>query len=270
MKHSWKLCVTFGSMFVAVVLVALLLLNGAMASADKEKKEFRTSESVGGSASGSAILEGKKSGEGKPETESDTVEKENMKKAEREKKKAEEQDALSTNAAIAYEMEKRPLGEMIAIFAAFWEGVPYQYGGAELPDVDSIGWVEDGMECEKPDIDWTDDPEISQLDVRGVDSSGFVQAVFKYYNVELPRSCKEQEKVGEDIRIKDAEAGDLIFYGTSADEVTHCGICLGDGRVVHSSSKAGKVIISDMNYRKIVSVKRVTEAALVPGMRESD
>lgn len=274
MKHSWKLCVAFGSMFVAVVLVAFLLLNGAMASADEEKKEFRTSEtvseSVGGSASGSAILEGKESGEQKPETESEAVEKENGKKAEKAKKKAENDNfSLSTNASIAYGMEKRPLGEMIAIFAEFWKGVPYQYGGAELPDVDSIGWVEDGAECEKPDMNWTGDPKISQLDVRGVDSSGFVQAVFKYYNVELPRSCKEQEKMGENIRIKDAEAGDLIFYGASADEITHCGICLGDGRVAHSSSKEGKVIISDMNYRKIVSVKRVIEPELAPGKRDS-
>lgn len=257
MKHSWKLCVIFGSMFVVIVMGALLLLNGAMASADGEKREFRTngtvSESGGVGASGSAILEEKGSKELKPETESGTVEK---------RKKAEEEDALSTNAFIAYGMEKRPLGEMIAVFAAFWKGVPYMYGGASLPDVDSIGWVDYEMEPD-PEIDWTDDPEISsRLDVRGVDSSGFVQAVFRYYNIELPRSCKEQEKTGEDIQIKDAKAGDIIFYGADADEATHCGICLGDGRVVHSSSKAGKVIISDMNYRKIISVRRVTGTSL--------
>lgn len=115
----------------------------------------------------------------------------------------------------------------------------------------------------RPEMDWTDDSEIgSRLDVRGVDSPGFVQAVFRYYNIELPRSCKEQEKTGEDIQIKDAKAGDIIFYGADANEVTHCGICLGDGRVVHSSSKAGKVIISDMNYRKIISVRRVVGTSL--------
>lgn len=254
MKHSWKLCVIFGSMFVVIVMGALLLLNGAMASADGEKREFCTSGTVSDSGvSGSAILGEKGSKELKPEAESGTVEK---------RKKADEEDVLSTNAFIAYGMEKRPLGEMIAVFAAFWKGVPYMYGGASLPDVDSIGWVDYEMEPD-PEIDWTDDPEISsRLDVRGVDSSGFVQAVFRYYNIELPRSCKEQEQTGEDIQIKDAKAGDIIFYGADANEVTHCGICLGDGRVVHSSSKAGKVIISDMNYRKIISVRRVAGTSL--------
>lgn len=255
MKHSWKLCVIFGSMFVVVVMGALLLLNGAMVSADAEEREFRTGEaaSQGVGASGAAILGEKGSGESEPETETETVELEH----EELESKAVEKDFLSANASIAYGMEKRPLGEMIAVFAAFWEGVPYMYGGAELPAVDSIGWVEGGTETD-PGTGWTEGINQERLDVRGVDSSGFVQAVFRYYKIELPRSCREQEKTGEEIQIKDAAAGDIIFYGADADEATHCGIYLGDGKVAHSSSKAGKVIISDMDYRKIISVRRVT------------
>lgn len=253
MKHSWKLCVIFGSMFVVVVMGALLLLNGAMASADGERREVRTggavSDSGGMGVSGPAISERKKSGEPEPEAESESIEK----------------DFFSANASIAYGMEKRPLGEIIATFAAFWQGVPYMYGGASLPDVDSIGWVDGGINQDpeiNSEINWTEGWGDDRLDVRGVDSSGFVQAVFKYYKIDLPRSCRDQEKAGEGIQIKDAKAGDLIFYGANADEATHCGIYLGDGKVVHSSSKEGKVIISDMNYRKIISVRRVTGDSL--------
>ena len=147
-------------------------------------------------------------------------------------------------------MDKRPLGEQIAVFAAFWKGVPYQKGGAVLPKVDSTGWIENGMEP---------DPEIWRADGRGVDSAGFVHAVFKHFKITLPPDCREQEKYGEYIRTKDIQAGDIIFYGVSSYDISHCGICLGDGRVVHCSPKEGRVIISDMNYRKIVSVRRVTK-----------
>lgn len=237
MKRSWKLCVVFGSLFIVVVIGALILLNQVMASADEEKMEFSTSanvsESTDKSVSGSAILEGKKAGD--------------------KKQKEGETSSDSVRALTGYESEKRPLGEQIAVYAAFWKGVPYQKGGAVLPKVDSIGWVEKGMEP---------DPEIWRADGRGVDSGGFVHAVFKYFNITLPPECREQEKYGEYIRTKDIQAGDIVFYGVSAYDISHCGICLGDGRVVHASPKEGRVIISDMNYRKIVSVRRVTKTSV--------
>lgn len=236
MKHSWKLCVIFLSMFIVVVLGAFCLLSGVMASADQEKKEFSTSGSAGESihngVSDSAIQKGKDSGD----------------------------SSSRTDVSIAHEKNKLPLGEQIAIFAEFWKGVPYMYGGATLPEVEAVGWLEKGK---------GPDPKIDRGDGRGVDSSGFVQAVLQYYNIAMPRSCKDQERIGEVVPIKDIEAGDIVFYGSSNYEIHHCGICTGDGRVVHSSPKAGKVIISDINYRKIVSVTRVT-GTLVPGTRESE
>ncbi|MCM1244149.1 MAG: NlpC/P60 family protein [Roseburia sp.] len=243
MKHSWKLCIIFGSMFVVVVMGALLLLNGTIASADEEKREFHTGSSV----SRPAIQEGEEADiqqSEQPEIESKAAEK---KKGNR---TSDQDDSLTANASLAYEMEAESFKKLVADFAAFWKGVPYQYGGAVLPEFVSIGWNSEGMEPD-PEIDW------GVLDTKGVDSSGFVQAVFQHFQINLPRSCKEQEKSGEDVQIKDAEAGDIIFYGAGTGEATHCGICLGDGRVVHSSSKAGKVIISDMNYRRIISVRRV-------------
>lgn len=236
MKHSWKLCVIFFSMFIVVVLGTFFLLSGVMAAADQEKKEFNTSgsadESINTGVSGSSIQKGENSGD----------------------------SSSRTDVSIAHEKNKRPLGEQIAIFAEFWKGVPYMYGGATLPEVEAVGWIEKGK---------APDPETDRGDGRGVDSSGFVQAVLKYYNISMPRSCKDQEKIGEAVRTKDIKAGDIVFYGSSTHEIHHCGICTGDGRVVHSSPKAGKVIISDINYRKIVSVRRVTEA-LVPGTKDAE
>jgi cell wall-associated NlpC family hydrolase len=45
----------------------------------------------------------------------------------------------------------------------------------------------------------------------GFDCSGLVQKVFSYFDIELPRSSKEQFKVGEKINKDELEAGDLVF-----------------------------------------------------------
>lgn len=236
MKSTWKLCVISGSMLVFVVLGALLLLNRTMASADEGVKIFDASQSVSGSAA---------AGE------------EQIKEQTKEQPK-EKKDASLDEIIITYTWSKDDAlswGEGIAKFAESWEGLRYQYGGAVLPDR-----IEENVEG---------DMEKNRGDGRGVDCSGFIQAVYKHFDIVLPRSCKEQAKIGESVKIKDTLPGDLIFYGASDDKVTHCGIYIGEGKVIHSSSKAGKVIISDMNYRRIVVVKNIT-CALIPNQAVSN
>lgn len=249
MKGKWKLCVISGGMLVFVVIGAMILLNTAMASADEERKEFRTGQSVSGSSvkkQEEIALRAKDKDSGK-EGQKNSGEKE------------QKEDSLQTAASFAWvDNDRIPLGNQIAEYAKFWQGVRYEFGGATLPQADSIGWLVEG-ERDDEDIDWEDD---DRMDDRGVDSSGFVQAVFKQYKIKLPRNCKEQAEKGKRVEIKDVQAGDLIFYGASNDNITHCGIASGDGKVVHSSSKAGKVIISDMNYRRIVTVRRVIQGDL--------
>ncbi len=245
MKGKWKLCVISGGMLVFAVIGAMFLLNAAMASADEERKEFRTGQSVSGS-----------SVKGQEEVALCAKDKDSGKKGQKETGgKGQKEDSLQATASFTWvENDQIPLGNQIAQYATFWQGVRYEFGGATLPKADSIGWRLVEGERDDADTDWEDD---DRMDDRGVDSSGFVQAVFKQYKIKLPRNCKEQAEKGKKVEIKDVQPGDLIFYGASNDHVTHCGIAAGDGKVVHSSSKAGKVIISDMNYRRIVTVRRV-------------
>lgn len=241
MKSTWKLCVISGSMLVFAVLGALFFLNKTMASADEGVKVFDAGQSV----SGSAAAGGKQI-------------KEQIKEQPKEKKDASLDEIITT-----YTWSKDDAlswGESIAKFAESWEGIRYQYGGAVLPDTNGI---EENVEGKGSD------QEKNRGDGRGVDCSGFIQAVYKYFDIVLPRSCKEQAKIGESVKIKDTLPGDLIFYGASDDKVTHCGIYIGEGKVIHSSSKAGKVIISDMNYRRIVVVKNIT-CALIPNQAVSN
>jgi len=81
----------------------------------------------------------------------------------------------------------------------------------------------------------------------GIDCSSFVQHVFREHNVNLPRTAREQMKVGTEVAPGDLKEGDLVFFQTYASYPSHVGIYLGNGKMMHASSRQGEVTISDMN-----------------------
>jgi len=75
--------------------------------------------------------------------------------------------------------------------------------------------------------------------LNGVDCSSFVQQV--YYNafgLRIPRTTKEQVKVGREISKKELQAGDMIFFKTGWN-VRHVGIIIENGKFIHTSTKYG-------------------------------
>jgi hypothetical protein len=96
--------------------------------------------------------------------------------------------------------------------------------------------------------------------VNGADCSGFVQTIYKKYDIILPRTAKEQSKVGTQISTDDLQPGDLVFYGP-ASAISHVAIYAGDGKVVHASNHnpypVGGIKISNVNYRNITKAIRV-------------
>lgn len=83
----------------------------------------------------------------------------------------------------------------------------------------------------------------------GFDCSGLVRYVMNALAIELPRTAREQEKAGHLLDIpRDTAAlrpGDLLTFG-KGKRASHIGIYVGDGRFVHASTKAGKVIESTL------------------------
>jgi cell wall-associated NlpC family hydrolase len=75
--------------------------------------------------------------------------------------------------------------------------------------------------------------------VEGFDCSGFVQYVFAQHGVRVPRTVRRQAEVGS--RVREAEAGDLVFFATQGDGPTHVGIALGPDRFIHAPSSRGVV-----------------------------
>jgi cell wall-associated NlpC family hydrolase len=76
------------------------------------------------------------------------------------------------------------------------------------------------------------------LSKTGVDCSGFVLLAFRHqFGIELPRSTREQNTLGQDIKRDQLIIGDLVFFRTGRNN--HVGIYLGEEQFLHASTRAG-------------------------------
>ncbi len=83
--------------------------------------------------------------------------------------------------------------------------------------------------------------------MHGFDCSGLVKSLFDKFNISLPRSSREQYKVGEKIDKDKLEVGDLVFFSSRGKSPSHVGIYLGDNQFLHAARKARRVIISSLS-----------------------
>jgi hypothetical protein len=125
-------------------------------------------------------------------------------------------------------------------FALALVGVPYYYGGTS-PD-------------------------------RGFDCSGFVGYVLSQIHLPVPRMAYQQARVGSAVERSQLQPGDLLAFGR--DSISHIGIYIGDGKFVHASSVAKRVIVSRVDrassqlVRPLRGARRLVIAATpgIPGV----
>src|ERR1035437_6211465 len=73
---------------------------------------------------------------------------------------------------------------------------------------------------------------------RGRDGGGSVKCVLARLGAELPHRAAELAKMGDPIT-KDTAAmqpGDLLVFGKAGKRISHVGIYIGDGKMIHASS----------------------------------
>ena len=120
------------------------------------------------------------------------------------------------------------MGPIAARTAERFVGIPYRWGGDT---------VVDGMDC-----------------------SGFVRAVYNLCGVNIPRTSREQYRVGDRVDKGDLKDGDLVFFGESEEKINHVGIYVGSGRFVHAPRRGDDIKVSalDENYfaTRFVGAKR--------------
>lgn len=78
---------------------------------------------------------------------------------------------------------------------------------------------------------------------RGADCSGFTQSVFAELGIELPRNSQKQWKTGRAIKYNQLRKGDLVFFRTIANRISHVGIMTqpSSHEFAHASSSRGVV-----------------------------
>ena len=71
--------------------------------------------------------------------------------------------------------------------------------------------------------------------LKGIDCSAFVRKIYEIFNIELPRTTREQFSIGKKIGKEQLEEGDLVFFRRRGNS-SHVGIYIGDNQFVHASS----------------------------------
>lgn len=122
---------------------------------------------------------------------------------------------------------------------------------------------------------------------KGMDCSGFTQYVMKQVGYNIPRVSKDQSKYGKLVPRNKLLPGDLLFFDTTNPRdasdiktptqelqyayevekgykpttVSHVGIYLGDGVMIHASSGDGRITYADLssNYYKnrFINARRI-------------
>ena len=103
---------------------------------------------------------------------------------------------------------------------------------------------------------------------RGIDCSAFVRLIFEETaNIMLPRTARAQYKVGDEIKRKNLEFGDIVFFHTRRRPyVSHVGIYLEDNLFAHASSRYGVTISSlESQYygKRLIGARRLASKDLM-------
>jgi cell wall-associated NlpC family hydrolase len=100
--------------------------------------------------------------------------------------------------------------------------------------------------------------------MRGLDCSAFVKKIYAFFGIELPRTAREQARIGKHIPRNELEVGDLVFFNTRR-AFGHVGVYVGNNQFVHASSgrtRAVRVDTLDKPYYNKRFVKAVRLKAL--------
>lgn len=81
----------------------------------------------------------------------------------------------------------------------------------------------------------------------GFDCSGFTYYLFQQQRIAIPRMADGQFYAGHSVAWHDLREGDLVFFTTYEPGPSHVGIYIGDGKFIHASSAAGRVVITPLS-----------------------
>ena len=103
--------------------------------------------------------------------------------------------------------------------------------------------------------------------ILGMDCSGLLMRSFEAIDMYIPRTAKEQSKLGKKVILGELKKGDLVFFKTMKKNgrVTHAGLVTDDRKkdrilFIHASSSKGVIeanLMSDYYRKAFVKARRL-------------
>jgi len=93
---------------------------------------------------------------------------------------------------------------------------------------------------------------------QGFDCSGLMQYVFKQVGVSLPRVSQAQQTAGKPVNKKDAQPGDLVFFGGNAKSggAHHVAMLVSSSQIIEAAHTGTNVRIRSVSMNEISTVGR--------------
>ena len=83
---------------------------------------------------------------------------------------------------------------------------------------------------------------------KGFDCSGLSMTVYQLNGLNLPRTSREQWRVGKPVLRRQLSKGDLVFFATSGwKKISHVGIYKGNNKFIHASGTGKKIRIDSLS-----------------------
>ncbi len=95
----------------------------------------------------------------------------------------------------------------------------------------------------------------------GLDCSLFIKEVYwKFNRTRLPRKSSDQYEVGRGVPARRLYYGDLLFFETERNRVSHVGLYIGNNEIIHVTASEG-VIITNLSEKywakRFVGARRI-------------
>ncbi|MFL6077205.1 MAG: C40 family peptidase [Mycobacteriales bacterium] len=92
---------------------------------------------------------------------------------------------------------------------------------------------------------------------RAFDCSGLVWAAYRSAGVRLPRTSQSQYRTGHPVGRNALKPGDLVFFGPGPRSISHVGIYVGGGRMIHSPRPGRTVTVAPLNHHNFIGATRL-------------